>query len=121
MASREISPSDFASANQYQNFTISFALKNLTSDIQFRIDYYGGLNHPPGEWASTDLYADTITSNRREALDLPLFNGVFINLVQSPPQQLTYAPALGANFERAGACAATGIARESTAISVTAR
>ena len=102
MASRYISPSEFTSTSRYQNFTISFTLKNLTSDIQFRIDYYGGQNHPGGSWASADLYADTITSNRQGGFDLPIFNGIFVSLVQHPIQQLNEAPSIGEDFDRAG-------------------
>jgi hypothetical protein len=101
LAREYISPNEFARSGQYQNVTLSLELKNLTSNIEFRMDYYGGLSHPQGSWASTDLYADYITSSYDGNLGLPVFSAVFLPLVTNP-QRLTEAPQIGENFELAG-------------------
>ena len=101
LARRYISPSEFASAGRYQNFTISFQLYNFTSNVRLRVDYYGGPYPPPGNWAPTELYADFITCDREGNLDLPVFSAVFIPLVTNP-QRLTEAPQLAEDFENAG-------------------
>jgi hypothetical protein len=101
LAQLQISPSDFVKDGQYQNFTLSLHLDNLTSNLQFRVDYYGGLNPPQGSWASADLYADFIKYGLRGNLDLPVFSAVFIPLVTNP-QRLTESPELAEDFAKAG-------------------
>lgn len=101
VAHRYISPNEFLEAGKYQNFTLPFSLSNFTSNIEFRLDYYGGTSPPPGEWASTDMYADYITSDFQGKLGLPVFSAVFIPLVTNI-QRLTEAPSLAENFEQAG-------------------
>lgn len=92
IAEQDIAPRDFKRAGQYQNFTLSFVLDRLTTDIEFRIDYYPG---------STDMFADFIHASREGGLDLPIFAAVFIGLVL-PPQRMTEAPQFAEDLERAG-------------------
>jgi len=96
-----VSPSDFAQAGEYQDFTLSFTLDSLTTEVEFRINYYGGLDPPLGSWASTDMCVDYINATKKGSLGLPVFAAVLIPLVCSP-QRLTEAPQLAEDLERSG-------------------
>lgn len=92
IAAMYIAPSDFAVAGEYQNFTLYFTLDRVTTSIQFGLEYYGGSDPPPGDWASTDLFADYILATREGGLDLPVFAGIF-QVTTSPgtPESLQLA------------------------------
>jgi len=100
IAAMYIAPSDFAVAGEYQTLTMSFTLDNVTTGIQFGLEYYGGSNPPPGSWASTDLFVDYILATRKEGLDLPVFAGIFqVTTYPGTPEALQLAE----DLEMAGA------------------
>lgn len=68
--SRDIAPSDFSQANQYQDFSLSFSLDRLTRGVIFRILYGGGV---------TDLFIDFIQVVRQGKLSMPYFTCVGID------------------------------------------
>ena len=74
LANRRIAPADFQQAGQYQDFTLSFTLDQLTSDSEFRIDYE----------ETSDLYADSIEVTREGGVALPVFAALFMGLTISP-------------------------------------
>jgi len=94
----DIAPSDFAQPGEYQEFTLSFHLDRFVTGVEFRINYNGGL---PGNWASTDLYADYVVARRQGGLDLPVLAGVFIALV-GPVEPLDDSMEITREFERRG-------------------
>ncbi|MFX1255339.1 MAG: hypothetical protein ACFFCZ_27300 [Promethearchaeota archaeon] len=92
LTSKNIAPNDFTSADEYQDFTLSFILNEFTSNVEFRIEYFG----------IRDLFADYIHAIREGGLDLPVFTSVFIPLITSP-QPLTETTELADILEQAGA------------------
>ena len=99
IAAMYIAPSDFKEAGEYQNFTLHFSLDHVTTGIQFGLNYYGGLNPPPGDWASTDLFVDYILAMREGGLDLPVFAGIFqVTTYPGTPEALQLAE----NLEMSG-------------------
>jgi hypothetical protein len=99
LASRYISPSDFTQSGVYQDFNVSFSLDQVTTGIEFRIDDYSGPSPPPGVWATTGLYVDTIHSTRQGGLDMPVFAAAFIHLMGP---NLGDTPKLADDLEAAG-------------------
>jgi hypothetical protein len=97
-ASRDIAPSDFRRAGEYQEFSLSFHLDRFLTGVEFRINYNGGM---PGNWASTDLYADCVVARRQGGLDLPVVAGIFIALV-GPVEPLDDSMQITSEFERRG-------------------
>ena len=95
---RYVAPSEFARAGQYQDLVITFTLDRFTPNVEFRLDYYGGL---VGDWASTDLFVDEIVCRRRGGLDLPVMAAVFIPLVGAT-EPLPPSLAIAEEFEAAG-------------------
>jgi len=98
IARRSVAPSEFLQAGAYQDITVSFGLERFAQNIEFRLDYYGGM---AGSWATTDLYADTIVARRQGGLDLPVFAAAFIALV-GPTQPLNDSLLIAQDIERAG-------------------
>jgi hypothetical protein len=92
LARRSIAANNFKAANQYQDFMLTFKLDQLTTQIEFRIDYGG---------SSSDLYVDYVCCRSKESLGLPVFAPILIPLVGTP-QRLTEAPHFAEDFERAG-------------------
>lgn len=92
IAAMYIAPSDFIVADEYQNFTLNFTLDDVTTGIGFGLEYYGGSNPPPGNWASTDLFVDYFLATREESLDLPVFAGIFqVTTYPGTPESLQLA------------------------------
>jgi hypothetical protein len=97
-ATRDIAPSDFSQAGEYQEFSLSFHLDRFVTGVEFRVNYNGGM---AGNWASTDLYADYVVARREGGLDLPALAGIFIALV-GPHQPLDDSMEITREFERRG-------------------
>ncbi len=98
LGQRSVAPSDFQQAGQYQDITVSFGLERFAQNVEFRLDYYAGM---AGDWATTDLYADTIVARRQGGLDMPVFAAAFIALV-GPTQPLNDSLQIAQDIERAG-------------------
>jgi hypothetical protein len=73
LGQRFVRPSDFAQAGQYQDVTVTLTLASVITNVEFRLDYYGG----QAGYATTALYADQIIATRREPLDLPVMSAAF--------------------------------------------
>jgi len=98
VARRYVAPSDLSQAGQFQDISVSFGLARFAQNVEFRIDYYGGMD---GDWANTDLHADTIVAKRWGGLDMPVFAAAFIPLV-GPTQCMNDALLIAQDIERAG-------------------
>lgn len=70
LASREISPSDFASSGVYQTLEMPFAVPAVTDSVEVRVVYEGG---------TTDLYADLVETSQQSPSEFPVFAMVGID------------------------------------------
>jgi len=88
---QSIAPSDFDQPNQYQDFTVSFALEHLTREVEMRIDYFRG---------ATPLYIDTLRAVRTEGPVMPVFATVLVPLMLAP-SEFEYQPRAPERFREA--------------------
>ncbi|MFH0756324.1 MAG: T9SS type A sorting domain-containing protein [Bacteroidota bacterium] len=80
-----LAPADFKNPNEYQDFTLFFTLDSLTTEIEFRIDFFNGIS---------DLYVDYIKNIHNDEPILPVFASILIGLCIDPSefQYQTEAP-----------------------------
>jgi len=74
---RNITPSDFTQAGEWQDFSMTFDLDDFVSEVQLWLDYMGGTPNN----ADVDLYVDTINLRREGGPALPIVAPIFMGLV----------------------------------------
>jgi PKD repeat protein len=95
LGERNLQPTDFNQADEYQNFTLEFTLDHFAVSVEFILSY-----HPPpsGDPASfPHIYADYIRCKRDGDTGLPKFSAVLTSGWWEP-----WAKQLGKEFSEAG-------------------
>jgi hypothetical protein len=72
--SRELTPRDFTAPGQYQDFTLTFTVDRWASRVELGLIPYNGTNWADSEYASANLWADSVHLIRQGGLNFPVFS-----------------------------------------------
>ena len=81
---RELTPQDFV-PGEYQDFTLSFTLDHWASRVELGLVPYNGTNWSDSEYATANLWADSVQLSREGGLDFPVFSMMAL-IVTAPVQ-----------------------------------
>jgi hypothetical protein len=96
---RELTPRNFAAPGQYQDFTLTFTIDRWASRVELGLIPYNGTNWSDSEYASANLWIDSVHLTRQGGLNFPVFS--MMALIMTGPVEPD-APQLIDKMESAG-------------------